>query len=216
MSKYGRTYHLPWSPGTTSDDRIAKSVESLLGIDIVVTEKLDGENCGMTDGGVYARSHATFTTSAWSREVRALHKQKIENALGEGVYLFGENMEGIHSIEYLDLTSYFYIFGVRDNGLWISWDKVEEYAYLLDLPTAPVLFRGRVETEKELKELTEDLVSQPSALDGNCEGVVVRNAREFSNENFGANVMKWVRKDHVTPGNTNHWTRNWVKAKIKY
>ena len=214
MSKYGRTYHLPWSPGTTSDDRISKSVESLLGIDIVVTEKLDGENCGMTDGGVYARSHATFTTSAWSREVRSLHKQSIENSLGEGVFLFGENMEGIHSIEYLNLTSYFYIFGVRDNGIWIPWSKVEEYSYLLDLPTVPVLFRGKVETEKELKDLTEDLVSQPSALGGNREGIVVRNAGEFSNEDFGSNVMKWVRKGHVTTGE--HWTRNWVKAKIEY
>ena len=214
MSKYGRTYHLPWSPGTTSDDRISKSVESLLGIDIVVTEKLDGENCGMTDGGVYARSHATFTTSAWSREVRTLHKQSIENSLGEGVFLFGENMEGIHSIEYLNLTSYFYIFGVRDNGIWIPWSKVEEYSYLLDLPTVPVLFKGKVETEKELKDLTEDLVSQPSALGGNREGIVVRNAGEFSNEDFGANVMKWVRKGHVTTGE--HWTRNWVKAKIEY
>lgn len=214
MSKYGRTYHLPWSPGTTSDDRISKSVESLLGIDIVVTEKLDGENCGMTDGGVYARSHATFTTSAWSREVRTLHKQSIENSLGEGVFLFGENMEGIHSIEYLNLTSYFYIFGVRDNGIWIPWSKVEEYAYLLDLPTVPVLFRGKVETEKELKDLTLDLVSQPSALGGNREGIVVRNAGEFSNDDFGSNVMKWVRKGHVTTGE--HWTWNWVKAKINY
>lgn len=214
MSKYGRTYHLPWSPGTTSDDRISKSVESLLGIDIVVTEKLDGENCGMTDGGVYARSHATFTTSAWSREVRALHKQEIENSLGEGVFLFGENMEGIHSIEYLNLTSYFYIFGVRDNGIWIPWSKVEEYSYLLDLPTVPVLFRGKVETEKELKDLTEDLVSQPSALGGNREGIVVRNAGEFSNEDFGTNVMKWVRKNHVKTDT--HWSRNWVKSKIKY
>jgi hypothetical protein len=214
MSKYGRTYHLPWSPGTTSDDRISKSVESLLGIDIVVTEKLDGENCGMTDGGVYARSHATFTTSAWSREVRALHKQSIENSLGEGVFLFGENMEGVHSIEYLNLTSYFYIFGVRDNGIWIPWSKVEEYSYLLDLPTVPVLFRGKVEKEKELKSLTEDLVSQPSALGGNREGIVVRNAGEFPNEEFGSNVMKWVRKGHVTTGE--HWTRNWVKAKVNY
>jgi hypothetical protein len=189
-------------------------VESLLGINIVVTEKLDGENCGMTDGGVYARSHATFTTSAWSREVRALHKQKIENALGEGVYLFGENMEGVHSIEYSDLTSYFYVFGVRDNGLWISWDKVEEYAYLLDLPTVPVLFRGKIETEKELRELTQDLVSQGSSLGGNREGIVVRNAGEFSNEDFGTNVMKWVRKGHVKTDT--HWSRNWVKAKISY
>lgn len=214
MSKYGRTYHLPWSPGTTSDDRISKSVESLLGINIVVTEKLDGENCGMTDGGVYARSHATFTTSAWSREVRTLHKQEIENSLGEGVFLFGENMEGVHSIEYSDLTSYFYIFGVRDNGIWIPWSKVEEYSYLLDLPTVPVLFRGKVETEKELKDLTLDLVSQPSALGGNREGIVVRNAGEFPNEDFGANVMKWVRKNHVKTDT--HWSRNWVKAKIKY
>jgi len=48
MSKYNRTYHLPWSPGSTNDDRISNGVESLLGIDIVITEKLDGENCGMT------------------------------------------------------------------------------------------------------------------------------------------------------------------------
>lgn len=53
MSKYNRTYHLPWSPGTTSDDRISKSVDSLLNYEIVITEKLDGENCGMIDSGVY-------------------------------------------------------------------------------------------------------------------------------------------------------------------
>ena len=98
MSKYNRTYHLPWSPGSTNDDRISDGVESLLGKDIVITEKLDGENCGMTDDGVYARSHATFTTSPWSREVRQLHKVSVEGQLGEGVYLFGENMENLKAI----------------------------------------------------------------------------------------------------------------------
>lgn len=93
MSKYNRTYHLFFSPGATNDDRMSKSVDTLLGIDIVITEKLDGENCGMTDHGVYARSHAAFTISPWSREVRALHKLSVEDELGEGVYLFGENME---------------------------------------------------------------------------------------------------------------------------
>jgi hypothetical protein len=34
MSKYGRSYHLPWSPGATSDDKISNSVESLIGVDI--------------------------------------------------------------------------------------------------------------------------------------------------------------------------------------
>jgi hypothetical protein len=178
---------------------------------LVITEKLDGENCGMSSKGVYARSHAAFTTSPWSREVRSIH-EGIKSSIDEDVFIFGENMEGIHSIEYSNLTSYFYIFGVRDNNIWIPWEGVEEYAYLLDLPTVPVLFKGQVSSEKELKTLTESLVSQPSALGGKREGIVVRNADMFHNEDFSTNVMKWVRKGHVTTDE--HWTRNWKKAKI--
>ena len=214
MSKYNRTYHLFFSPGATNDDRISKNVDSLLGIEIVITEKLDGENCGMTDKGVYARSHGAFTVSPWSREVRNLHKLSVEDELGDDVYLFGENMEGIHSIEYTNLTSYFYIFGIRDNNIWIPWEKVEEYSYLLDIPTVPVLFRGIVKTEKELKDLTEKLASQPSELGGPREGIVVRNASLFHDDDFAQNVMKWVRKGHVQTDE--HWTRNWKKAKINY
>jgi hypothetical protein len=213
MSKYNRTYHLPWSPGSTNDDRISDNVESLLGTEIVITEKLDGENCGMTDEGVYARSHATFTTSAWSREVRQLHKLSVEDELGDGVFLFGENMEGIHSIEYSNLESYFYIFGIRDNDIWIPWEKVEEYSYLLDIPTVPVLFKGVVNSVKELQQIVEDLVSKPSELGGQREGIVVRTAGMFHNDDFADNVMKWVRKGHVSTDV--HWTRNWKKAEIK-
>jgi hypothetical protein len=213
MSKYNRTYHLPWSPGSTNDDRISDNVESLLGTEIVITEKLDGENCGMTDEGVYARSHATFTTSAWSREVRQLHKLSVEDELGDGVFLFGENMEGIHSIEYSNLESYFYIFGIRDNDIWIPWEKVEEYSYLLDIPTVPVLFKGVVNSTKELQQIVEDLVSKPSELGGQREGIVVRTAGMFHNDDFADNVMKWVRKDHVSTDV--HWQRNWKKAEIK-
>ena len=212
MSKYNRTYHLPWSPGSTNDDRISNNVESLIGIEIVITEKLDGENTGMKDEGVYARSHAAFTTSAWSREVRQLHKMKVEGQLGEDVFLFGENMEGIHSIEYTNLDSYFYIFGVRDNGVWIPWYQVEEYSYLLDIPTVPVLFKGVVNTQKELKDIVDGLITKPSELGGQREGIVIRNAGTFNNEDFKDNVMKWVRAGHV---NTDiHWTRNWKRSKI--
>jgi len=214
MSKYARTYHLPWSPGSTNDDRISDNVNSLLDIEIVITEKLDGENCGMTNDGVYARSHATFTTSDWSREVRQLHQLKVKGQLDDGVFIFGENMEGIHSIEYTNLTSYFYIFGVRDNNIWIPWENVEEYSYLLDIPTTPVLFKGVVNSEKELKEIVENLVKTPSKIGGTIEGVVVRNAGMFHNNDFSENFMKWVRKGHVQTDE--HWTRNWKKSKIKF
>jgi hypothetical protein len=210
-TKYARTYHLPFSPGTTSDDRISKSVESVLNIETVITEKLDGENTGMNDRGVFARSHATFTTSSWSKEVRQLHSL-IKNDIGEDMFLFGENMEGIHSIEYTNLRSYFYMFGLRQGSLWASWRDTEELAYLLDLKVVPVLFKGVIKSEKELKDIVEDLVSKPSSLGGLREGVVIRNAESFLDKNFSQNVLKWVRKDHVTT--TTHWQKSWVKAKI--
>lgn len=212
MEKYPRTYHLPWSESVTSDDRISKSVESLLNKDIVITEKLDGSNTSITKGGVYGRSHADFTKNPWDAKSWEIWNL-IKNDLSDGVYLFGEGMYGIHSIEYTNLTSYFYIFGVRDNNIWVPWDAVEEYSYLLDLPTAPVLFKGKVESEKELKDLTERLVSQPSALGGVREGIVVRNANMFHNDDFAKNVLKWVRKGHVQTDS--HWTRNWRKASVE-
>ena len=213
MSKYNRTYHLHFSPGATSDDRIAESLSGLLDTYIVITEKLDGENTGMEKGGVYARSHAEYTKSPWSREVRQLHTVKVGPYLSDDVMLFGENMEGIHSIEYPGLDSYFYLFGKRENGMWASWDEVEEYSYVLDIPTVPVLFKGKVSTEKELRELVEELVEDGSSLGGETiEGVVVRVAEQFSDEMFSLKLQKWVRKDHVTTDE--HWTRNWKKAKL--
>ncbi len=43
-------------------------------------------------------------------------------------------MAGIHSIEYNNLTSYFYLFGVYQEGKgWYSWDEVEQLAQLLSI-----------------------------------------------------------------------------------
>ncbi len=211
MSKYARSFHLPWSLGTTSDDRISKSVDSLIGINIVITEKLDGSNTAFTKNGVYGRSHVEFTRNPWDIKSWDIWN-RISRNIDEDVYIFGEGMYGIHSIEYSNLKSYFYIFGVRDNNIWISWDQVEEYSYLLDIPTVPVLFKGVVSSEKELKDLTESLSKEPSALGGLREGIVVRNADIFHNDDFSDNLMKWVRKGHVQTDQ--HWTRDWKKAKI--
>lgn len=54
--KYGRTYHYPFSPGTTSDDRINHTYwEDIQRIRTLVhTEKLDGENNCLSQWGVFA------------------------------------------------------------------------------------------------------------------------------------------------------------------
>ena len=213
MKKYPRTMHFLWSPGTTSDDRFAYYISKLIGTPIVITEKLDGENNSMTSNGVYARSHVDFTVSPWSAKVRELHSV-LKSSISEDLYIFGEAMSAIHSIEYTHLTSHFYMFGARYKGVWSSWDEVEDYAFLLDLPTVPALFKGIVNSEKELRELTEELVKQESALGGSREGIVCRVQREFNDEEFESCVVKWVRKGHVQTDS--HWTKNWKWGKVNY
>jgi len=43
--KYPRTPHLPWSEGASEDDIQLINAEMFEGKNVVVTEKLDGENC---------------------------------------------------------------------------------------------------------------------------------------------------------------------------
>jgi len=76
-----------------------------------------------------------------------------------------------------------------------------------------VLFKGIISTEKELKNIVEHLSNEKSKLGGLREGIVLRNADHFHNDDFSSNVVKWVRKDHVKTDI--HWTRNWKKATIK-
>jgi hypothetical protein len=54
--KYPRTPHLPWSPGIAPDDEVSGRLSGLEGREVVVTEKLDGENTTLYADHVHARS----------------------------------------------------------------------------------------------------------------------------------------------------------------
>lgn len=54
--KYPRTMHLPWSPGWTKDDRVLQTTEHFVGQEVVVTEKMDGENTTLARDYTHARS----------------------------------------------------------------------------------------------------------------------------------------------------------------
>lgn len=210
MDKYGRTYHLPFSPGATSDDKILHEWQDLLACpDLVLTEKLDGENTCLKREGVFARSHAAPTRSPWAANVRELW-QRLRRDLGDW-QIFGENLYGIHSIEYERLQHHFFVFAVRLQGHWLAWDQVVEIAEMLELPTAPVRERG-VFTEKSLQAAIQEGLDWGSAWGGACEGFVLRNAEGFPAEDFYKNVLKYVRANHVQTDE--HWTRNWRRAAL--
>jgi hypothetical protein len=215
--KYNRTFHFPWSPGATNDDKIAASVDSLLNVEIVITEKMDGSNTSLELAGCFSRSHSGPPTHASFDGLKALHasiKYKIPNDM----QFFGEWCFALHSIAYNELPGYFMMFNVRDFGMetiyWHSWDDVELWADELGVPTVPVLFKGKVSSEKELKELVESFMNQPSACGGIREGVVVRVARLFYDSEFSQCVMKCVRANHVQT--SEHWKdQEIIKNKLK-
>jgi hypothetical protein len=222
--KYGRTYHYPFSPGTTSDDRIHHDYWSDVNKlkTIVHTEKLDGENNCLSRYGVFARSHASPTVSAWTKEIRQ-RWELIRNDLGD-IEIFGENLYAIHSIEYRKLEHHYYVFAVRMHDVWLSWEEVKFYAAMLDLPTVPQI---EIESTPIDRKLFEQKITNIVATTGafepvdtatgrlcTLEGIVSRNAAGFHRDDFAHNVFKWVRKGHVKTNE--HWTRNWKRAGLKH
>jgi len=223
-AKYGRTFHFPFSPGTTSDDRIQYDYWSCIQKmhTLIHTEKLDGENNCLNRYGVFARSHAAPTTSSWTNHLRQSW-ESMKHDLGD-LEIFGENLYAIHSIEYQNLDHYFFVFAIRVLDKWLSWEEVSFYAQLFDLPTVPVLqIVSNFENEPAFKNNVLQLTNEKSVFDSfdtvegkSCsrEGIVSRNIQEFPVEDLGLNVFKYVRKGHVKTDE--HWTRNWRRAKLNY
>ncbi|WP_420150229.1 RNA ligase family protein [Spirosoma sp.] len=220
--KYGRTYHYPFSPGTTSDDRINhQTQEDLSRIDVLIhTEKLDGENNCLNRYGVFARSHAAPTQTPWTRHLRD-RWERIKHELGD-LEVFGENLYAVHSICYRRIDAYFYVFAVRENEKWLSWEETEFYAQLLNFPTVPVLaIQKQPFSFTEVEAAVTELATLPGTFESfdyqtgekcTCEGIVTRNAGAYSVDDHQHNVFKYVRRGHVKTDE--HWTRTWKRARL--
>ena len=216
--KYPRTYHVPFSPGATKDDKKLKDgwFEYYRGKEIVVTEKLDGENSCLCQKGVFARSHGAETRSPWSINLwgdDGLYC-KVKGLIDDDLLIFGENLYGEHSIHYEKLRDYFHVFACYNETTdkWWSWDDVKFVSKVLGVPHVPTLWRGIAESEDQIRELIIQTMNMPSAYGNTKEGVVMRLANEFDGEDFPNYVCKYVRANHVQTDE--HWTRNWKKAEL--
>ncbi|GAA0688648.1 hypothetical protein GCM10010193_48420 [Kitasatospora atroaurantiaca] len=191
--QYPRTPHLPWSPGAASDDVRVGELSGLRGQEVVVTEKLDGENTTLYPDGLHARSldSAHHPSRAW---VKALHG-RIGAAIPQGWRVCGENLYARHSIAYEELESWFYGFSVWDGGdRCLDWDRTVLFLRRRGVPTPRVLWRGTFD-ERALRALRLDTERQ--------EGYVVRTVEGFGRAEFTRRVAKWVRPRHVQTDT--HW-----------
>lgn len=204
--KYPRTFHFPESPGVGSDDKIVESLDGVLNIPLIFTEKMDGSNACLTRDDVFARSHSGPPTHASFDMLKSIHSI-IRSDIPKGVEVYGEWLYAVHSIKYSTLPSYLMIFGARQGDVWLSWQDTSDLAIQIHASTVPVVCkqdpfqRGEV-LSLCVKSALIGLASQP-ICGPTREGIVVRPLSEFRDDEFDRKVIKWVRKDHVQTDQ--HW-----------
>jgi hypothetical protein len=201
--KYPSTLHIPSSPGLTQDDSKLKSLECLLGKEVIITEKLDGENMSFHKGGYHARSEDSRTDISRNQVARIFGS--ISHLIPENLQIVGENVYAKHSISYDHLTSFFYVFGIidKDMDVFLSVEETLRICKELDLSFVPVLFKGIYDGNFKIPE--------KSIFGEEIEGYVVRVVSSFPVSQFQQNVAKWVRAGHVK--SEIHWKKNWTPNK---
>ncbi len=195
LVKYPRTRHCPWSRTIGEDDKVHPSMKHFHGIEVVVTEKMDGENTSMYRDHYHARS--IDSRNHPSRDIVKQTWGNIRHLIPKNFRLCGENLYAEHSIPYTDLDSYFYGFSVWDaNNIALGWDDTVNFLNQIGVTPVRVLYRG-VYDEAKIKTLWSE--SKHSVM----EGYVIRTVDEIPYEKFGDLVAKFVRKGHVTTDE--HW-----------
>lgn len=184
--KYPRTFHLPSSLTHYKDDKVLRSLDGLMNCELVVTEKLDGENTTMTSDKIHARSvdSAAHPSQSWVRNLWSQIRQDIP----DGWRICGENMYAEHSVHYGNLSTFFYVFSIWDDQTCMSWDDTVALTKEFGLTTVPVLYRGDDFSEAEKAWQLDSEVS---------EGYVVRDAGEIPLRLWSRKAGKFVRANHV-------------------
>jgi len=197
LKKYGRTFHLPISPGASSDDKILDNDSALrTAAEVVVTEKMDGENTTILSKGCHPRSpDAGYHPSRdWVKAFAA----SISPLLDDSERIVGEYLYARHSIAYDSLESYFLGFAWIVDEEIQSWDQTGNRFRELGIISVPVLYRGPF-TDEVINSIIRglDLSRQ--------EGFVVRSTASFPEDQMDRQLAKYVRLGHVE--SETHWTK---------
>jgi hypothetical protein len=205
------------------DDHYHREPDFFVGKDVVITEKLDGAITQFAAGKVYARSSIAPTSQPWFSYVKSVTLPKLYH-IKHNLQIIGEDLYGVHSIEYDALPDSFFMFHVleraeenigtenTDGDVFVPWGVVELFAREWDLQTVPVLFQGQFNSVDEITKWFFDHIGEPSEYGPTREGFVMRIANAFPFSEFGRNTCKFVRANHVQTDE--HWTKHWKPANI--
>lgn len=203
--KYPRTYHFPFSPGRSSDDKIFDNFEPYFkGKEVVITEKMDGENTTIYKDYCHARSidskHKEYHSWLLS------YIRQFQYLLNDNERVCGEYLYAKHSIYYNNLPNYFMVFSIWQDEKCLSWQETIDRCKELNLITVPILYVGQYN-----KEVIDKAIKEVESHNG--EGIVMRLASEYNYNDFNQSIIKYVRANHIQTDN--HWsTQSIIKNKM--
>lgn len=165
--KFPGTPHLEGSRLQPGDEDLSHiPFGAIRGREVVVTEKLDGTNIGVSfaeTGEVRLQSRGGFIygggrerhlghLKAWL----AVNREALAQALGSRYVMYVEALYAKHTIFYDRLPSYLIILDVLDTTNLRFLDSTSRRQLLRGVPVveAPILFCGRLNTVEDLKNLT--------------------------------------------------------------
>lgn len=183
--RFPHTPHLVWlGDGLPRDDKVLSpnEVTSLLAGDVVVEEKLDGANVGLSltsDGNLRTQNRGQYLAEPHAGQFARLpawlaqHEEALRSALTSNLILFGEWCAARHSLNYAVLPDWFLLFDVYDREVDRFWStsRRDALASRAGLVTVPRLQHGKT-TVIALKQLVA--TKQSHYHEGPLEGVVIR------------------------------------------
>ncbi len=211
--RFPHTPHLAWlGEGSPRDDKVLSPNElsGLLAGDVVVEEKLDGANVGLSlapDGSLRAQNRGQYLAELYDGQFTRLpawlaqHDKAMRSVLTPNLILFGEWCAARHSLDYAALPDWFLLFDVFDRSLSRFWSSSRRNALArsVGLVTVPLVLQGKT-TVTTLKQLVA--TKQSHYREGPLEGVVIRR----DSSDWCESRAKLVRPDFTQAIDT-HWRK---------
>lgn len=166
LYKYPRTHHIEGSRLQTGDEDLdSVPLAELEGRFLVVEEKLDGANSGIsfTDKGALLLQSRGHFLDGGGRERQfdlmktwaSIHKQRLWQLLGSRYVLYGEWLYAKHTVFYDQLPHYFMEFDILDTetGDFLSTERRRRMLAGSPVVSVPVLWEGEIKSLKQLQSL---------------------------------------------------------------
>jgi ATP-dependent RNA circularization protein (DNA/RNA ligase family) len=215
--RFPHTPHIAWlAAGTPRDDKVLSPDEgkALLSQPVVVEEKLDGANMGISfnsEGVLHVQNRGQYLNKPYGGQFARLdewlvvREDALFDALGDQLMLFGEWCAARHSLDYETLPDWFLAFDVYDRATGRFWStrRRHELAKRLQVREVPRVSRG-VTTLEELIEWVR--AHRSHYRDGTLEGVVIRQ----EDEDWLLGRAKLVRPDFVQ-AIEEHWRHRTIE-----